>query len=88
MPRTRDIYICCRKVPLAKLYCLIPGNFRIGYTNETREPSIEVTLACGRVGRVSGEKAKALDFRCAVWRQYPRPDITVGVTKVPKLRGY
>ena len=39
-----------------------------------------------KVGRVSSETAEAPDSRCAVWRQYPHPDATVGVLIVP-LKG-
>ena len=42
-----------------------------------------------RVGRVSSEMAEVPDSRCAVWRQYPCPDTTVGVLTVPlKGSGY
>ena len=42
-----------------------------------------------KVGRVSGETAEALYSRCAVWRQYSRPDATVGVlTVLLKGSGY
>ena len=36
-----------------------------------------------KVGRVSSETTEAPDSRCAVWRQYSRPDATVGVLTVP-----
>jgi len=40
-----------------------------------------------KVGRISSETAEAPDSRCAVWRQYPRPEATVGVLTV-SLKGY
>jgi len=92
--RGGDIYMCCRRVPLAEVYCPVPGDkFHIAYTNETRDLGIEVTPACGGVaifpapivrgvGWVSNETAEAPDSRCVVWRQYPCPDATVGVLKV------
>jgi len=103
VPRTSDIHIRRRMVPLAEVYCSIPENFPIAWTDKTGELSVEMTQAYGvaEVGEFSflpapcslgagwdsSKKAKAPDSRSAVWRQYPRPDATVGVLTVP-LKGY
>jgi len=50
VPRTRDIYICCRRVPLAEVYCSVSENFTLVWTNENRELSVEVIPACGAAG--------------------------------------
>ena len=42
VPRTRDIYIRCRRVPLAEVYCSVSENFPLVWTNE-----VEVIPACG-----------------------------------------
>jgi len=83
VPRTRDIYIRRRRVPLAEVYCSVSENFPLVWTNKNRELSVEVIPACGTaevgefatlsasvalgVGWDSSEKAKAPDSRCAVW---------------------
>ena len=75
VPRTRDIYIRCRRVPLAEVYCSVSENFPLVWTNENRELSVEVIPACGaaevgefstlpaavarKIGRLSNEKVKA-----------------------------
>jgi len=47
VPRTRDIYIRCRRVPLAEVYCSVPENFPLVWTDKNGESSVEVTPACG-----------------------------------------
>ena len=47
VPRTRGIYIRCRKVPLAEVYCSVSENFPLVWTNENRELSVELIPACG-----------------------------------------
>ena len=49
VPRTRDLNIRRRRVPLAEIYCSTSENFRIVYTNKTGESSVRVTPACGGV---------------------------------------
>jgi len=49
VPRTRDLNIRRRRVPLAEIYCSIYENLHIVYTNKTGEPSVGVTPACGGV---------------------------------------
>ena len=39
-----------------------------------------------KVSRVSSETVEASDSRYAVWKQYPRPDATVGVTPDSSLK--
>ena len=81
VPRTGDIYIRCRRVPLAEVYCSVSENFPLVWTNQNRELSVELIPACGAAevgefaalpalgaGWDSSEKAKTLDSRCAVWR--------------------
>ena len=71
-------------------------------TDETGGSDVGVSPTCGgvevggiailpapvvwKVGQVSSETAEAPDYRCAVWRQYPCPDATVGVLTAP-LKG-
>ena len=43
VPRTRDLNIRRRRVPLAEIYCSISENFHIVYTNKTGESSVGVT---------------------------------------------
>ena len=43
----RDIYIRCRRVPLAEVYCSVSENFPLVWTNQNRELSVELTPACG-----------------------------------------
>jgi len=86
-------------MPVAELDWTIPENFHIAWTDETGELGIEVTPACSGV-EVGGVAILAVphslegwpDFErnspgCAVWRQYSRPDVTVGVLTGP-LKGY
>ena len=47
VPRTRDIYIRCRRVPLAEVYCSVSENFPLVWTSENRKLSVEVTPAYG-----------------------------------------
>ena len=47
VPRTRDIYIRCRRVPLAEVYCSVSENFPLVWTDKNGESSVEVTPACG-----------------------------------------
>jgi len=47
VPRTRDIYIRRRRVPLAEVYCSVSENFPLVWTNENRELSVEAIPACG-----------------------------------------
>ena len=49
VPRTRDLNIRRRRVPLAEIYCSISENFHIVYMNKTGEPSVRVTPACSGV---------------------------------------
>jgi len=49
VPRTRDIYIRRRRVPLAEVHFSIPENFPMVWTNETGESGVEVTSVCGGV---------------------------------------
>jgi len=50
VPRTRDIYIRCTRVPLAEVYCSVSEKFPLVWTNENRELSVEVIPACGAAG--------------------------------------
>jgi hypothetical protein len=91
-------------VPLAKVYILIPKNFRIAYTNETKRSSVEVTLADGAVhvgwlqlpdlGNLEGWLSFERNGRSAAlpdarFGDYLRPDATDGVLTVPlKGSGY
>jgi len=43
VPRTRDLNILRRRVPLAEIYCSISENFHIVYTNKTGESSVGMT---------------------------------------------
>ena len=47
VPGTRDIYIRCKWVPLAEVYCSVSENFPLVWTNENRELNVEVIPACG-----------------------------------------
>jgi len=47
VPRTRDIYIRRRRVPLAEVCCSVSENLPLVWTNENRELSVEVIPACG-----------------------------------------
>ena len=80
----RDMYIRCRRVPLAKVYCSVSENFPLVWTNENKESSVDVIPACGttELGELATlpalrslggwlgfeRKAKAPDSRCVVWR--------------------
>jgi len=46
-PRTRDIHIRCRRVPLAEVHCSVSENFPLVWANENRELSVGVAPACG-----------------------------------------
>jgi hypothetical protein len=79
VPKTRDMYIRRRRVPLAEIYCLIFENFHIAYTNRSGESSIKARSVCGaievggvavlpalisrRVDWLSSETAEALCFQ-------------------------
>ena len=41
------MYIRCRRVPLAEVYCSVSENFPLVWTNENRELSVELIPACG-----------------------------------------
>jgi hypothetical protein len=47
--KTRGMYIRRRRVPLAKIYCLIFEDFLIAYTDGTGESGIGVASVCGEV---------------------------------------
>ena len=63
VPRTRDLNIRRRRVPLAEIYCSISENFHIVYTDKTGELSVGVTPACGgvEVGGVATPPAPNLE---------------------------
>ena len=75
VPRTRDLNIPLRRVPLAEIYCSIYENFHIVYTDKTGESSVRVTPACGgvEIGGVAAlpartKRPRCRRPRCAVWR--------------------
>ena len=57
VPRTRDLNIRRRRVPLAEIYYSISENFHIVYTNKTGESSVGATPACGGVATLPAPRS-------------------------------
>ena len=71
VPRTKNLNIRRRRVPLAEIYCSISENLYIVYMNKAGGSSVGVTPACGGV-EVGGEVTLSTPRSLEGWLGFER----------------